>query len=128
MAATIQFFQFYRKLYERVGIYPRSCSNKWFGSYNFRNSVMLLCLSMMFLVSMAYLLSQANSIQEYGQAFYVSITELTNIVCLIAIIPRTTGIFILMEEFGGFVEKGCEFSKNKNLIDIYFHHYKSKTQ
>lgn len=104
MAAAIRFFQFNRKLYERVGICPRP--NTWFGSYNLRNSMMLLCLSMMLMASTAFLLFQANSMQEYGAAFYVSVSELANIVCIMVTIPKMASIFSLMEKCEEFVEKG----------------------
>lgn len=105
MAGSIRFFRFIQKSYYTVGIRPLSSQNKWFGSYNWRNSIVLLFLSIMFVASTAFLLFQANSFEEYGTAFYVSVTELVNIVCLIAIIPKMTDIFALMEKFGDFVEK-----------------------
>lgn len=67
---------------------------------------------MMLLASTSFLLFQANSIEEYGATFYVSVTELVNVVCMLAIIPKMTDIFVLMEKFGEFVEKSkCRFRK-----------------
>lgn len=67
--------------------------------------MVLLILSLMFLASTAFLLFQADSFQEYGTAFYISITLLVHIVSLPTIIPKMADIFVLMEKFGEFVEK-----------------------
>lgn len=60
---------------------------------------------MIFAASTAFLLFEAKSMIEYGRSYFLSMTALVHIVCLIAIIPKSSNIFILMEKFEKFVEK-----------------------
>lgn len=103
MAKPIQFFTFIRKTFEVIGIHPNGFNQTC--SYNWRNSTILLFMSIMFGASTAFFLFQARTFHEYGDTFLISAALLLNIVCLLTMVPKMTDVFELMEIFGEFVEK-----------------------
>lgn len=117
MAATINFFRFIRKSYHLVGIHSLSRQNSQSGPYNWRNSMGLLSLAVMFLASTAFFLFQSDSFEDYQGAFYVSTTGLVVIILVIKITPKMADIFILMEKFEEFVESRAQ--EDPSLKDKY---------
>lgn len=75
----IRLFKFIQKIYQEIGIQPPKAhenrsginTNKWF---------FIVGLGQLFVTSVAYLILDANSMLEYGRAFFSSITVLTSII------------------------------------------------
>ena len=80
----MELFKFIREMYGMAGIYPpmpnKNCP------YNLRNLFVLLILMLMLVLLVTYLLFKANSINELGDSFYVSISVFLHLYFLIVVI------------------------------------------
>lgn len=102
-AETIHFFTFIRKLFQRLGIHPPKPQNNTIGSYNWRNSFVLLFLTILFISSTAFLIFKSDSVAKFGSSFYVSISDLLYLFLWAMIVHKMADLFILMEKIDEFV-------------------------
>lgn len=100
MAHSVQFFKLIRDLFQKMGICP--CHSNQNRTYNLRNSFILMILAQLFVASAAFLLFEANSIEEYGQSFYLTLTSLLLLFLLPSFIHNMDDLFNLMDEMDKF--------------------------
>lgn len=103
MAQKLQFFKLIRELYQKIGMHP--CRSNESGSYNVRNSFIFIHLAQTFIESVAFLLFEANSIEEYGQSFYASVTLLLLLCLWPSFIHNMDNLFNLMDQMDEFGQK-----------------------
>lgn len=103
MAKQIIFFKLIREIYQTAGIHPRESSQS--GSYNLRNSFILIMLSIVFIVSTVFLLFDAKTIEEYGNSFYISTTVFLDIFMWTIFIQKMGDLFNLMDQMNVFGQK-----------------------
>lgn len=109
MAEKIKFFKLTREIYETAGIHL--CKSTGNGSFNLRNSFILIMLSVVFIVSTVFLLFDAKTIEEYGNSFYISTTVFLDVFMWTSLIPKMGDLFNLMDQMNEFSQK----RKSKNL-------------
>lgn len=100
MSDSIRFFKFIRELFETMGLHPYQSNQNH--SYNWRNSLILLFLVLMFIASTAFLLFEANSIDEFGKSFYIDVLTLLLILLWPCFIRNTGDFFKLMDQMEQF--------------------------
>lgn len=107
---VMKLFQSVQKYYRTLGVYaPQSNQNY---AFNWRNLVVLFALTQGFIFTMAFCLLQAKTVREYGDSFYVSVTEFADAIYFLSNIWKMRKFFKLIEQFENFIEK----SKSKNVI------------
>lgn len=123
MTGAIKLFQYVQNFYQTLGIHPPIQSYQTF-SLNRRNLFFLSCSVLTFILSTAYLLFDAQSIQDFGIPFCASVIILSGFFIYIVQIWRNAEIFQLIEHFEKFIEqskstKNCStFSENEILSII----------
>lgn len=110
MANTIKFLKFIRKLFETAGIHPSQSKRNWL--YNWRNSLILLFLLLEFIASAAFLLFVANSIEDYGGSFYITVLGFSLTFLWPGFIQNVGDLFNLMDHLDEFGQR----SKSINII------------
>lgn len=105
MAQKFQFFRLIRELFQKSGIHPIYQSNQNRTKFNFRNLFIFLSLAQTFVYSVAYLLYDADAIEEYGQSFYASVTILLLLFLWPTFIHNMGNLFDLMDQMDGFGQK-----------------------
>lgn len=123
MAQPNQFFELIRELFQLLGIRPCQSNQKY--NYNLRNSFVLIILAQLFAASTAFLLFEANSIDEYGQSFYLTVTSLLLVFLWPCFIQNMGDLFKLMEQINTFAakrksKKSSQMFNNDNKINSKF--------
>lgn len=103
MVQKLQFFKLIRELYQKIGMHP--CRSNENGTYNVRNSFILIHLTQTFVESVAFLLFEADSIEGYGQSFYASVTILLLLFLWPSFIHHMGNLFNLMDQMDEFGQK-----------------------
>lgn len=103
MDGKIKLFQFVQNGYQIMGIYPSQSNRNVL--LNAKNVYFSLTMIEMIISSMAFFVFQAESIEEFGQSFFVSITILYALVGLLITIWKIPNILMLIEHFDEFVGK-----------------------
>lgn len=94
MTQTLKFFKLIRELFRKMGIQNRT--------YNLRNSFILIILAQMFVASAVFLLFEADSIEGYGQSFYLTATSLLLLFLWPYFIHNMDNLFHLMNQMDKF--------------------------
>lgn len=110
MSAPIRFFTFIRDLYHRLGVHPPNPHVE--RSYNWRNSLVLVCLTILFVISTGFLIFECDTVAKFGASFYVSISVLLYLIFWTMIIHKIADLFILMGTVDEFVAKSKWISFN----------------
>lgn len=101
MVNSVRLFQCSRELYGIIGTHPLQLSH---GTYNLRNVVVLMFITINMLSSGAFFVYEADNIQDYGISFYTFMTALINLSCFPSFRNNITTFFELMDEFEAFIE------------------------
>lgn len=101
MAGSIQLFQSVKKYSQTLGIYPDSQLNL----FNFRNLFAIFCFFVNCISALAFFLFKANTILEYGVAFYSVISQLYIFYILFVQMWQMSNILKLIARFEKFIEK-----------------------
>lgn len=102
MTNKIQLFQSLRESCKVIGMHPLQLNH---GSYNLRNSIVLLFLMLSSVSSGAFFVWKSDNIQDFSASFYTFITESVSVVCFLAFRNQMTRIFNLMDELEAFIMK-----------------------
>lgn len=102
--STIKLFSFIQKTYHDTGINPPTC-NQNRSSINSKNWIILCCLTLILLPSTAYLLLEANSLIEYGMAFFICVTVIGLFIVYLIPLWESKTIFNFIENSEQFIEK-----------------------
>lgn len=103
----MQLFQSLQKLYHATGIYPsqphRNCSINW--------KILFILLSQIqfAILTGAYFLIEANSIDEYGASFYGSISAFVGTVFFLINFSKMNKILRLIGKLQEFITKSKDF-------------------
>lgn len=104
MARTLKLFQSVRSLFEMMGIYSDQESPQRV-SLNWRNSVFFSVMTMVFLLSTAFFLFDAQTIPEYGFSFYIIVSGFCVTIAFAITIWKQANIFDTMEKLENFMAK-----------------------
>lgn len=110
MANTIECFQFVQKLYRREGIYPVS---------KVRVSFVMLSITILFISSTSFLFLEANSLQEYGDCFYTSVTLFMFIICGPSIISNGANIYAIVVKLDEVVQKSMSKFEHISFLSTF---------
>lgn len=99
---TVQLFKSLREFFKVVGLHPSQLRH---GSFNFRNVIGLVSMTLSMMSSCAFFIYGAANIRDYYASFYTFITELIHVGCFPSFRSNMMNIFVLMDEFEAFVEK-----------------------
>lgn len=102
MANPVKLFKKLREFYTIIGIHPVQLNDE---SYNLRNVVVLMFMTLNLISSGAVLINGVNNIRDYGGSFYAFMTELVHVGCFPSYRNKMTTIFELMDEYEAFIEK-----------------------
>lgn len=116
MTQTLKFFKLIRELFRKMGIQNRT--------YNLRNSFILIILAQMFVASAVFLLFEADSIEGYGQSFYLTATSLLLLFLWPYFIHNMDNLFHLMNQMDKFGQN--RKSKKKSNPQILNEKYLNK--
>lgn len=107
-------FQFARKCYQTLGIYPPNQN----ALINSRNLLLFISEISMFISTAGFLLFKATTLFERGETFYVSLSELACVSNFLNLFWHMSTILDLIEEYEGYIEKSkLEYFK-KFVIEI----------
>lgn len=104
MAGAIKLFQFLRKCYQIIGIYPPETNQKNY-PFNSKNIIFMIFFVQVLFSCSAFLLFNATSAYDYGLSFYMAATELLLLVYYPIIIFKMPDILTLIGNFEKFIEK-----------------------
>lgn len=102
MAKIIKLFRNVRKLFRLLGIYPPAKHHQQ--PLNMKNCLNLTFLMLVFVSSFAYFLFKADSVDEYGQTFFVSISCLQFLLYFIVIFSKMKKILKFIKNFEKFIQ------------------------
>lgn len=102
MADKLKLLQFTREVYQDMGIYPPHSIQKQH-PVNWRNVFILFSLVQIFIVSLAYLIFEAESIVDAGFPFYVINTEFSCAIYYLTNLWKMPKILKLIECFEKFI-------------------------
>lgn len=111
MTQTLKFFKLIRELFRKMGIHL--CQSNQNRTYNLRNSFILIILAQMFVASAVFLLFEADSIEGYGQSFYLTATSLLLLFLWPYFIHNMDNLFHLMNQ----MDKFGQNRKSKKKIE-----------
>lgn len=72
--------------------------------FNWKKSLIIFNLAIATIVSVGYLVLEANTVREYGDSFYITMTAFTSLSMYIVQILNMGKIWKLMENFDGFIQ------------------------
>lgn len=96
-----------RRFYEFMGVYPSQSQQKF--PFNWRNLIILLSLIVTFGILACSFLFEVNTIIEYAESFYITITVLGSLINFFTSFWKTKNIYM-------FVEKLEKFSENRESV------------
>lgn len=102
-----------RRFYQLVGLQPKRNSRVCL--MNWRNVFISFIIMAMFLSTTSFFLFEANSIQNMGISWYISITELLIAIIWWTLIHQISNLFRLIEA----VDKSIEKSKRQYFSLFY---------
>lgn len=110
MASSITLFQFIKRAYQSVGVYPFQPSQNH-TTFNLKNWIYLICCMQFLISTFCFLLFEAKSMFDYGIAFYVSLY------LFFAMVQYSIFIFQIESTYK-FIESCARFIETRELIYI----------
>lgn len=108
---TMKLFRSVQLIYRRFGIYSPQPNQS---PFNWKNLLVNVNISAASILSAGFFVLKANTVREYGDSFYISITSFINVlICLVQIL-YIGEISELIENFERFIQR----SKSKNSISF----------
>lgn len=104
----IKLFKFIQKTYHGIGIFSPK-SNQIPSSINSKNWLNLFCHMEFLISSIAYLLFEANSMIEYGLAFYICTTVLTSLIFYLIPLGESENILNFIQNCEQFINDKSEY-------------------
>lgn len=95
-----------------LGMHPPE-SNQF--PFNWRYSLIIFNLAIATIISGGFFILDANTVREYGDSFYVTMTSFTSLSVYLIHIFNMRKVLKLMENFDGFIQG----SKSKSSIVCY---------
>lgn len=83
--------------------------------FNWRYSLIIFNLAIATIISGGFFILDANTVREYGDSFYVTMTSFTSLSMYLIHIFNMGKVLKLMENFDGFIQG----SKSKSSIVCY---------
>lgn len=102
MANKIKIFHTLKNMYEMMGIYPIQPAQS--PTFNYKMFCVLLLVTLMFIGSVAYFISEANSMMEFGRTLSALLLEVSAIFYCIVNMIRMPNIVKLIENCETFIE------------------------
>lgn len=103
MAGSIKLFQFNKKLYEMLGVYPHQNNEKIL--FNSRNLFILFCCAQFCISMAAFFIFKAKTMQEYNISIYMSLTQFYIMINFLLLMWQISNILNLITDFEEFIEK-----------------------
>lgn len=114
----MKLFQSLQEFYQELGLKsPRSNQN---ASVTWKNLLIFSILVQGFICTSSFCLFKAKTVQEYGDSFYIALTEFTNSIYCFHFILNMGKIYQLIKKLEQFVEKS-ELSQLFVVCPVYTH-------
>lgn len=119
----IKLFKFIQKTYRQIGIDPpKSDQNR--SPLNSKNCFFLIFHAECFITTAAYLCFEANSMIEYGMAFYVCVSISLSTIFYLTLFWQMQNVLNFIKNCDRFIEKSEYILKRKSKgIFISFKHF-----
>lgn len=105
--SAMKLFECIQKSLPKYGIHPSKHEQN--SIFNLKNMSILTILTVNSLLMMASTLFLAKSVREKGDCFYAGMADVLSLVYSYGMISNSFGIFKLINELDGFVEKSMSF-------------------
>lgn len=107
MTRAVKVFQFIQKVYKTMGIDlpPAANQHRSISSINWRKLCFSIALIQMLVLSLAYLVIEAESVLEIGKCFYAISTEICSTIYFFINMYKMPKILQLFGKFERFIEK-----------------------
>lgn len=99
----MKLFHTLQEFYQELGLKPPHSNRN--SSATFKSLLIFLVLIQGFVATITFCVFKANTVQEYGDSFYIALTELTNSIYCYHFILNMRKIYQLIEKLERFVEK-----------------------
>lgn len=109
MAPRVKLFRTVRELYETMKVHEQQQSNRIPDWFNFQNGFFFVSMVIMIITSAAYFLFRANTVQEYSDTFYVSLTVATCLGADFIVLFQFANISKFISTFEMFIDKSKFF-------------------
>ena len=105
MVEKIKLFKNVRNLFESMGIYPSPRS-----AINSKSAFYFLSQAIYSVTSVAYFAYRAKSVREYGDSFYIAVTEATTAIYAVIYVWKQPNISKIIKKFEIIIQssKICE--------------------
>ena len=100
---TMKLFQFHLNLFQVMGIVPLHPNQNY--SLNLKSIFIFLTISFYLIFSIAFVMFEAQSAEEYGDSIYMSIGNLASLVSFSITIWKISHMLILIRKFEEMIEK-----------------------
>lgn len=101
----IKLFESTQKNFQAIGIYPTSQFNHNHSRINSKIWAFLLCLTQFFISTVAYLMFEANSMFDYGMAFFTCTATVFAFISYLILFWQIENILKYIESCERFIEK-----------------------
>lgn len=123
MATGIKLFRIVQKIYKTIGLNILPCQSQHHSNFNEKFFLLFIFPAQFFISSIGFFLFEAETADEYGLSFYVSISMLRIIIDILNIGLKMEKISTLIGKYEEFIDKSlfwiCFLNFSSNFHNIF---------